>query len=137
MSQSHAQALAHALMASMSLPQDQRQGYQTWSMMNSVPQSNDYDMPGFYAALMSGNPDATSGVNPNDQQMHFPDQFKRPNHPSFSTDSMYARASGLPNVPSWRGGDLPGGGASWSLRDPDGAPIIQEAPWFKDGVMRK
>ena len=131
-----AQAIAQALIASMTLPADDRQGYQTWSLMNNVPQSNDYDMPGFYAALMSGDPRAASAINPNDRQMHFPDTWKRPNHPSFSTESMYYNPATMPNTPSWVGGDLPGGGASWALRRPDGAPVVQEAPWFQGGINR-
>lgn len=42
--------------------------------------SYDYDMQGFHAA----NPDVKM-----DEGQHFPDTFKKPNHPTFSTESKY------------------------------------------------
>lgn len=44
----------------------------------------DYDMRG---AFKSGAGQAANG--------HFPDQFKKPNHPTFSTDSQYDGVDGL------------------------------------------
>jgi hypothetical protein len=41
----------------------------------------DYDMQGWYKA----NP----GANPNDKGVHYPDTFKKPNHPTFSNQSQY------------------------------------------------
>src|SRR5258705_8910747 len=44
--------------------------------------SYDYDMQGWYKA----NPD----VSPNAEGVHYPDTFKKPNHPTFSDQSQYA-----------------------------------------------
>lgn len=133
----YAQALAQALMQSQALPPEMQQAFRTWAELNNAPLSDDYDMAGFYAALMGGDPSAASAINPNDGMMHFPDTWKLPNHPSFSTDSRYYNPETMPNTPSWVGGDLPNGYASWSLRQPDGTPVVQEAPWIKNGVMRR
>lgn len=111
-------------------------GYSMWSMENQVPQSNDYDMQGFYKGLMSMDPAARSAINPNDQQMHFPDKWKLPNHPSFSTESQYYDPAIMPNTPTWSGGTLPNGGESWALRRPDGEMVMGEAPWFTDGIRK-
>jgi len=105
-------------------------------MLNGVPQSTDYDMRGFFGGLMGLDQAAVGAINPNDNQMHFPDKWKLPNHPSFSTDSMYYNAATMPNTPAWTGGELPGGGASWALRRPDGTPVVQEAPWWVGGLKR-
>lgn len=43
--------------------------------------SEDYDMRGWY----KDNP----GVNPNAPGVHYPDTYKKPNHPTFSMDSKY------------------------------------------------
>jgi len=63
--------------------------YKAWAIQNNVPQSNDYDMRGFWFGKMIGDPEAQSSVNPADMQMHFSDKWKMPNHPSFSNESMY------------------------------------------------
>jgi hypothetical protein len=54
-------------------------------------------MRGFWRGLMQENPHATSGTNPNDQQMHYSDYWKTPYHRSFSNESQYA----APNAPQW------------------------------------
>jgi len=123
------------LFSGVPLPEPQESRYRLWALFNDIPQSNDYDMRGFYKGLMSLDSDAGSAINPNDNQMHFPDKWKLPNHPSFSTDSKYYDAAKMPGTPSWFGGNLPNGGASWALRRPDGSPVMQEAPWWVNGIL--
>lgn len=48
--------------------------------------SIDYDMRGYFKA----NPD----VKPNDPGVHYPDTFKKPNHPTFSDQSKYNGVDG-------------------------------------------
>lgn len=48
--------------------------------------SYDYDMQGWYKA----NPNA----NPNTNNVHYPDTFKKPNHPTFSNQSQYHGIAG-------------------------------------------
>jgi len=80
----------------------QEMAFRQWVKQNKVPFDpnapiSDYDMRGYYQALQQGNPMATSGVNSNDQQMHFTDYFKTPAHRSFSNESQFAS----PDAPSW------------------------------------
>lgn len=49
--------------------------------------SYDYDMQGYYKA----NP----GVEPNTPGTHYPDTYKKPNHPTFSDQSQYHGTDGL------------------------------------------
>lgn len=87
--------------------------FRSWVQENKVPFNpqagvTDYDMRGFYKALQSGDPRATSAVNPNDNRMHYPDHWKTPYHQSFSQDSQWAG----PVAPRWNEQDQlvsPGG----------------------------
>lgn len=117
-------------------PMDEK-NYRLWALVNNVPMSNDYNMRGFYQSLSL--PGAVnSGVNPNDGQMHYPDTFKLPNHPSFSTESGYYNPSTMPNTPTWQGGPISNTNAqSWTLRKPDGSIVIGEAPWYQNGIYKK
>ena len=65
------------------LAADQQQGYQSWlaTMQKAVGHelsTDDYDMQGAYLAGAKPAPNA-----------HFDDQFKKPYHMTFSTDSQY------------------------------------------------
>lgn len=75
------------------LPNGQEMAFRQWVSRNNVPFDPspvaDYDMRGFYRALMSGDPRAISGLNPNDGQMHYPDYWKTPFHQSFSNESKW------------------------------------------------
>ena len=62
--------------------------YKSWALENRVPQSNDYDMRGFWYGNTMGN-EPSAEMNPADMQLHFTDKYKLPNHPSFSNESMY------------------------------------------------
>ncbi len=105
--------------------------YLAWLLRSGAAESNDYDMPGLFKAMSTGDPRASPAVNPNDGAMHYPDMFKLPNHETFSRDSRYASAS----TPQWFGGQLPRGGESWSYVGPNGVQV-SEAPWNTNGVRR-
>jgi hypothetical protein len=84
------------------LPSLQEMQFLNWLQQNKVPfnpnaSQSDYDMRGFYQALQQGNPAATTAINPNDNQMHYPDYWKTPMHQTFSAESQWAPAS----APQW------------------------------------
>jgi hypothetical protein len=110
---------------------DQKAAFDKWVADNKVPydpsDEADYDMPGFFLGLTSGDPAASTGVNANDGKLHFGDKWKTPYHKSFSNESMWA----TPAAPSWNEMDqlvLPDGtvtyderaDARWSSRLPKG-----------------
>lgn len=113
-------------------PEDEA-NFKLWSLINDVPQSNDYNMRGFYQSLQV--PNAKGGsINPNDGMMHYPDTFKLPNHETFSTDSGYYDPSTMKDTPSWVGGKIGNTDyESWALRKPSGGIVKTEAPWMKKG----
>lgn len=105
--------------------------YQMWRLQHNVPESNDYNMRGFYKSQSLAGAKA-AGLNANDGQMHYPDTFKLPNHATFSTDSGYYDPTTMPQTPTWEGGRIGNTGAeSWTLRRPNGAVVASEAPWLK------
>lgn len=77
--------------------------FRLWVAHNKVPFNpaseapQDYDMRGFFRALMQGDPRARSAVNENDSQMHYPDFWKTPLHKTFSNESQWAPA----DAPQW------------------------------------
>lgn len=83
----------------------QEMAFQQWVKQNNVPfnpsPTADYDMRGFYQAMMNRDPRASSGIDPNDGRMHFTDYFKTPTHPSFSAESKWATNG----APSWNEND--------------------------------
>lgn len=62
--------------------------FKSWALENRVPQSNDYDMRGYFYGNTMGQVEKPE-LNPADMQMHFVDTYKLPNHPSFSNQSMF------------------------------------------------
>ena len=85
-----------------SLAPEEEQQFRQWVAEHQVPfdpdaPAQDYDMRGFWKGLMTGDPNAVSGVNPNDHMLHFNDHWKTPLHHSFSNESIYA----TPMAPSW------------------------------------
>ena len=88
------------------LPMLQEMQFRDWVSKNRVPFDanagvQDYDMRGFWQALMNGNPRATTAANANDGQMHYPDYWKTPFHESFSNESQWAG----PMAPRWNDKD--------------------------------
>ncbi|WP_213941183.1 hypothetical protein [Pseudomonas sp. dw_612] len=100
------------------LPPDQEAKFQAWVKQNNVPfdpsPKADYDMRGFYAGLQKGDPNARTGMNANDGQMHFGDYYKTPYHKSFSSESQFANK----NAPRWNDKD--------QLVTPDGRVVFDE-----------
>ena len=62
--------------------------YKSWALENRAPQSNDYDMRGYWFGDTMGQVEKPE-LNPADMQPHFVDTYKLPNHPSFSNESMF------------------------------------------------
>lgn len=90
------------------LPPDQETQFRTWISQNKVrfdpaDPNQDYDMRGFWKAYSNPkDPEhrfAVTRVDPYDKELHYTDYWKRPNHPTFSTDSKYAK--NVPNAPHW------------------------------------
>ena len=86
-------------------PQEEYQFVQ-WVKANKIPFDplgrdasplSDYDMRGFWKAMMSGDPNAKRAEN-----LHFPDTYKTPFHRSFSNESIYAGK----DSPRWEGNRL-------------------------------
>lgn len=80
--------------------------FRSWVQNNGVPfnvdaPASDYDMRGFYSALMRSDPRAMTAINQNDGQMHYPDYWKTPLHQSFSNESQWA----VPMAPRWNDQD--------------------------------
>lgn len=76
--------------------------FRSWLTQNNVPFNpdagvTDYDMRGFWRGLQQQNPRAVSGINPNDNQLHYPDFWKTPLHQTFSGESQWAN----PVAPRW------------------------------------
>jgi len=69
-------------------------GFNAWKQQYAPNDAGtDYDLQGAFKA----------GLKPDPQRGHFPDTFKKPNHPTFSTESQYSK------------GDTVGG--KWDTRD--------------------
>lgn len=107
----------------------QEMAFRQWVQDKGVPfdpnaDVSDYDMRGFYQAMQSGQPAATSAVNPNDGTMHYPDIWKTPMHETFSSGSQWAG----PGAPSWNEQDqliAPGGRIVFDERNPSIASMFQ------------
>lgn len=98
-------------------PKEEAQFYK-WVKDNNVPYDRspqaDYDMVGFWKALVANDPRAVTAINPNDHRMHFPDYWKTPYHESFSAESQWATSL----APSWNELD--------QLVTPDGTVVFDE-----------
>lgn len=83
-------------------PEEEAQ-FQSWVKRENVPFDPspvaDYDMRGFYKAMMSGDERAQSGVSEVDNKVHYTDPWKTPFHPRFSNESIYAGK----DAPHWEG----------------------------------
>lgn len=97
------------------LPPSEESSFRAWVAENKVPFDpnatgpQDYDMRGFYRGLMTKDPHAVTGMNPNDNQLHFSDYWKTPYHESFSAESQWADPA---RAPRWNSRDqlvLPNG----------------------------
>lgn len=90
------------------LSPEEEQDFRAWVHFHHVPfdpndpTPQDYDMRGFWRALMDSDPRAVTSIDPNDNRMHYPDYWKTPYHESFSNESKFAG----PNAPIWVGDQL-------------------------------
>jgi hypothetical protein len=82
----------------------------------------DYDMRGFWKALMAKDPRATERINRNDKAVHRPDVWKTPYDASFSAESQWADPA---KAPRWNEQD--------QLVLPDGTVIFDERARVKAG----
>jgi hypothetical protein len=116
------------------LPTLQEMQFLNWIKQNNVPfdpnaKQSDYDMRGFYRGMQQGNPMAQTAVNPNDNQLHYPDYWKTPSHQTFSAESQWAG----PNASQWVNDS--------QLAAPSGKVVFDEklanAPTTPDNLMDK
>ena len=110
---------------------DKESAFQDWVKQNKVPfdstaQNSDYDMRGFYKALQEGDPKAKEAINPNDNQMHFPDYWKTPYHQSFSNESQWADPA---KAPKWNEQD--------QLVTPEGKVVFDEKALAAERQLKK
>ena len=64
--------------------------YQSRLQKRDVSQDEqDYDLQSYYNSLKA-NPGTPGKFDPNANSAHLTDAFKKPNHPTFSKDSMYS-----------------------------------------------
>lgn len=64
------------------LSSDEESNYQKWKSVNAPKDSGeDYDLRGAYK----------SGFKADPKSGHWPDTYKKPNHPTFSDQSVYAK----------------------------------------------
>ena len=96
--------------------------YGQWVMNNKIPESNDYDMRGYFYDLLTGNKDARTAVNASDNALHFTDKWKLPNHPSFSNESVYSRTS---QDPRWVENPAPYKEGTWALQNKQGNKVLE------------
>ena len=73
-------------------PQDELK-FQAWKNVNAPKDSGaDYDLRGAFKA----------GLSPS-QNGHWPDTYKKPNHPTFSNESIYATGANAAKAGKWEG----------------------------------
>lgn len=105
--------------------------FRSWLTQNKVEfdaaaSVTDYDMRGYWKALQAGSPIAKSGVDPNDQQIHYPDYWKTPYSATFSNESQWADPA---KAPRWMGDQYvtPEGAVLWD--DKAQKWTGPDAPW--------
>lgn len=94
------------------LDPQQQQGYEQWksTLPPRLQWTGDYDLQGFYK---------DNGPVPFSGDMHMPDTYKKPNHPTFSNESQYAP---MGNPGSWNGNTFM----------PPAPPNFAEQPFRRD-----
>lgn len=75
----------------------ERPSYEQWLKMHNIRETPDYDVRGAYDA----------GLDP-DARGHLNDEFKLPNHITYSTESRSSQAAGAPPAGRWEGSDKAG-----------------------------
>jgi len=99
--------------------------YKFWMAQNSINPDKNYDMRGFYLGGLLNDPLAQTEVNQSDTQIHFPDKWKLPSHPTFSQESIYSNSKQDPywmeNLPPYKKG-------TWGLISPLRGLLNLEVP---------
>jgi hypothetical protein len=88
------------------LSEDEERDFQLWRTMRTNPRDTggDYDLRGAYK----------EGVIPTEDTGHFPDTYKKPNHPTFSVESKY-RKYAPDRAGTWDGEDYRPGNTAEGL----------------------
>ena len=86
------------------LTKDEEQKFQAWAkkaketgVINPNDNFQDYDMRGFWKNEVLQHTELASG----NAEAHFTDKYKKPNHESFSTESMYATGDNAKYAGTW------------------------------------
>lgn len=77
---------------------DKRPSYEQWLKMYGIRETPDYDVRGAYKA----------GIDPDPVTGHLNDEFKLPNHITYSEESRASKAKGAPPAGKWVGSDEEG-----------------------------
>ena len=80
-----------------------------------VYQNRNNKVRGFYLGGLLGDPLAQTEVNQSDMQIHFPDKWKFPSHPTFSQESIYSNSK---QDPYWMENLSPYKQGTWGLIHP-------------------
>lgn len=106
------------------LTPEEESGFQAWKSTNAPNDSGaDYDLRGAFKA----------GISPAENG-HWPDTFKKPDHPTFSDESQYAVGADAAKAGHWDGDTfIPPPGetketTAWRLREEPGTKIGQMPP---------
>lgn len=108
------------------LAPDDEQKFQTWKQQYAPKDSGaDYDLRGAYK----------DGLQPDPKNGHWPDTYKKPNHPTFSDQSIYAKDA--PDKAGHWNGDTyvppvarATGGPARKRYAEGGASVASMTPWF-------
>lgn len=80
--------------------------FQNWVKTSKVPfdpgPKADYDMRGYWKAMIANPTTVKQSMSDFDGKMHFPDTWKTPYHKTFSNESIYAPK----DAPHWEGDRL-------------------------------
>lgn len=94
LTQAQLDAIAKSRNFNTALNPYQEAAFQVWKLRYAPQDSGyDYDLRGAFAA----------GLTPDPKSGHWPDTFKKPNHPTFSVESRYAQGPWKVLAGSWDG----------------------------------
>lgn len=111
---------------STALDKTQEAGFQKWksTLPARLQSENDYDLRGFYKNNPNWSPDSPDA--------HMTDEFKKPNHPTFSNESKYYNPSTADMGGKWNGDVfLPNNIANKNIQDEriGGEPFVETRPF--------
>lgn len=86
----------------------EEEAFKAWKQKNAPKDSGqDYDLRGAYKAGISADP----------KSHHWPDTYKKPNHPTFSVESKYATGNNRAKAGHWVNGNFVGPPAELPLEE--------------------